>query len=85
MNKKPIEQNKEHLVSDFMNMIRNSWTWEKLTVQEKGRFEKIIERVTWEKFDRHIRGNYRNCWRELQNIYSAFLEGCGYEPFGWRE
>lgn len=79
-----MNRDKEQAFPDFLAMIRQSWTWAKMTEQEQSWIEEELEQVSDPRFDGHIRGTYRDRWRELQNIYSAFLAGLGYRGPHWR-
>lgn len=62
----------------FQDAIKKSWTWERLTEDEKQRF------VDMHVFDR-IKGNDKTRIEWLNTIYTAYLTALGYEPIGWRE
>lgn len=62
----------------FQRVIKKSWTWERLTDEERKRF------IYMTVFD-EIKGNDRMRTEWLRTIYSAFLVGVGYTDFGWRE
>ena len=64
----------------FMKMIRNSWTWARLTEEEAKRCEKVIS-----KFPLIAFREKRHIWDALHEVYGAFLEGTGYKAIGWRE
>ena len=67
------------IVSDYIErVIKKSWTWEKLTDDEKKRF------LAMQVFDR-IKGNDGTRIEWLNTIYSAFLDALEYKPIGWRE
>lgn len=67
------------IVSDYIErVIKKSWTWEKLTDDEKKRF------LAMQVFDR-IKGNDATRIEWLNTIYSAFLDALEYKPIGWRE
>lgn len=70
---------KENAVYNYFNtVIVKSWTWERLTDDEKERFKTCID------FSR-IKGNQLQRVEVLNMVYSAFLHGVGYTPTGWRE
>ena len=70
---------KENAVYNYFNtVIVKSWTWERLTYDEKERFKTCID------FSR-IKGNQRQRVEVLNMVYNAFLHGVGYTPTGWRE
>lgn len=62
----------------FQTVIKKSWTWDKLTEEERQRF------INMDVFD-NIKGNDKTRIEWLNTIYHAFLIGIGYEPIGWRE
>ena len=66
------------VVDYFQNVIQKSWTWSRLTDEERTRFAEMnaIDRI-------YGNGKMRIEW--LNTIYEAFLCGLGYEPIGWRE
>ncbi len=61
----------------FQNVIKKSWTWEKLTEEEQQRF------IDMDVFDK-IKGNDETRIEWLNTIYQSFLAALGYEPIGWR-
>lgn len=70
---------RENAVYNYFNtVIENSWTWQRLTDDEKERFKKCID------FS-EIGGTARQRVKILNMVYSAFLHGVGYDPIGWRE
>ncbi len=62
----------------FQNVIKKSWTWEKLTEEERKRF------IDMNVFDK-IKGNDQTRIEWLNTIYQSFLSALGYKPIGWRE
>lgn len=69
----------ENAVYNYFNtVILNSWTWQRLTDDEKERFKTCID------FSR-IKGTARQRVEWLNMVYAAFLQGVGYKPIGWRE
>ena len=77
-----MTRQKENAISDFMDMISHSWTWNRLTEDEKKRFINILNSIA---FRGELKGTYRQRWDIMNNFYTFFLEGCGYKPFRWRE
>lgn len=66
-------------VEDYLQrVIKRSWTWEKLTEEERQRF------IRMNVFDR-IKGNDATRVEWLNTIYQAYLTALGYKPIGWRE
>ena len=62
----------------FENVISKSWTWERLTDDERERFKNCID------FSK-IKGTARQRVEMPNMVYAAFLQGVGYKPIGWRE
>lgn len=62
----------------FQNVIKKSWTWQKLTQEEQQRF------IDMDVFDK-IKGTDKQRIEWLNTIYTAFLSALGYKPIGWRE
>lgn len=62
----------------FQNVIKKSWTWERLKEEEKQRF------IDMNVFDR-IKGNDKTRIEWLNTIYEAFISALGYMAIGWRE
>lgn len=62
----------------FQRIIKQSWTWKRLTEEEQQRF------IDMPVFDR-VKGNDKTRIEWLQTIYHSFLCGIGYKPLGWRE
>lgn len=62
----------------FQNVIKKSWTWSKLTKEERQRF------IDMDVFDR-IKGNDQTRVEWLYTIYHSFLSALGYTVTGWRE
>lgn len=76
-----MEHNKEKAFSDFMEMIRNSWTYDRMTDDEKRRLAKAFEWVDC----CGLVGTYKQRLAILHIAYNAFLQGIGYTDFNWRE
>ena len=62
----------------FQNVIKKSWTWQKLTQEEQQRF------IDMDVFDK-IKGTDKQRVEWLNTIYTAFLSALGYKPIGWQE
>lgn len=72
-------QNTSTAVPDYIeNVLKKSWTWARLTEEERQRF------LSMEVFD-EIKGNDRTRIEWLHTIYEAYLTALGYKPIGWRE
>ena len=76
------EQIKENVQYDYVNMIKKSWTYGKLTEKERN---KLIEMIYSKRTENCLKGTYKQRWEILQIIYESFLMGLNYEPIGWRE
>ena len=75
-------KNKDNVLYDFNDMIKNSWTYEKMTEDEQNNwFEKVVNNVRTEKC---LKGTYIQRWEILQAMYNAYLVGIGYTDFNWR-
>lgn len=62
----------------FQNVIKKSWSWEKLTDEERQRF------IDMKMFDK-IKGNDQARSEWLNTIYQSFLAALEFTPIGWRE
>ena len=69
---------KENATQEFIEMVKKAWTYARLTEQEQKRLIDCIE------FAKPV-GTFLQRWRHLNDVFHAFLQGCGYEPIGWRE
>ncbi len=76
--------NKDNAVHGFMEMIRKSWTWARLTDDERKRFEDMMIGNTGMAHT-CIKGGLRCRWEICNGLYEAFLAALDYKPFGWRE
>lgn len=76
-----MEKIKENALADFKELIYQSWTYEKLTREEKNRLFKVFEDI---RTTQALKGTYYQRWGILQAIYKAFLLGVGYDSFDWR-
>lgn len=73
---------KEFALYDFMEMIKRSWTWGRMTEDEHKRYLEAVERG----FELgQIKGSYKDRWDALRLTYSMFLAALEYEPSGWRD
>lgn len=75
-------KDKEQAFGEFLDMIRNSWTYQLLTVEE---LEQLDRAFKGGPVRNALKGSWRQRWEILQAVYHAFLEGCGYDGPGWRE
>lgn len=77
-----MEQMKENVLIDFKKMIKQLWTYDRLTIEERDRLFKCFESIQTKEA---LKGTYQQRWEILQSIYSAFLLGVGYDSFNWRD
>lgn len=66
--------------SDFLETIKRSWTWGRLTMNERVTFEAMLS-----TYDDAIKGTYDQRWRICQALYTTYLAGLGYTGGEWRE
>ena len=74
---------KENALNDFYEMIKNSWTYERMTELEKRRLSAAL--FLDMRTEKALKGSYSQRWEILQAIYATFLNAIGYTDFGWRE
>ena len=67
---------KEDALKDYLEEIKQSWTWARLSEEEKKVFEK---RINCERFISSIKGNYNARWNIISNYYFMFLLGLGFD------
>ena len=73
---------KENVLNDFILMIKESWTYARLTEEEK---EKLLQILLDDvRIEKALKGAYNQRWAVLQAIYSTFLTAIGYNGFEWR-
>jgi hypothetical protein len=63
-------------------MIKQSWTWAKLTEKEREKFSELLEHPCSAVV---IKGNYEQRWEACEALYHTYLEGLEYDPLHWRE
>lgn len=73
---------KEEALKNYIDMTKNSWTYARLTEEEKNRLMYVFE---WSDRQGFIKGSYKDRWGTLQVLYTSFLYALGYTPIGWRE
>lgn len=72
---------KENVINDFQQMIYNSWTYGKMTPQEKHQWAEVLDHL---KIVNVLKGTYNQRWETLQAIYHSFLLALNYNC-NWRE
>ena len=73
-----MKRNKNDARKDFMKLVTSSWTWERLTEEERGRAHAAF-------CNAKISGSYYQRKDQLNSVYGAFLLGLGYNGLCWRE
>lgn len=73
---------KENALHDYYNMIRKSWTYNRMIKKEKETLEHWIYDEQTKKI---VKGSYKQRIEKLNLLYSVFLAGLGYNGFNWRE
>ena len=73
---------KEKVRDYFTDMIKQSWTYAKMTESERKR---IVDMIYSKRTEDCLKGSYKQRWEILQAIYNSFLMGLDYQPIGWRE
>lgn len=77
-----MEKIKENAKNDFIEMIQNSWTYNRLTENEKENLKDVFNSI---RADNILKGTYKQRWEILNGIYFSFLQALNYKPVGWRE
>lgn len=75
-------KDRETAYNDFIAMTVKSWTFDRLTEQER---ERLAKTFVWAKSQNIIKGSYNDRWRTMQGLYHSFLDGVGYTDHKWRE
>ena len=73
---------KENVKENFIKMIQDSWTYDRLTSKEK---ENFTEMIYSKQIDDTLKGTYKQRWQILGAIYHSFLMALNYNPTNWRE
>lgn len=76
-----MERIKENAKKDFINMIVNAWTVDKMTQKE---WDQLIDVFDSPQTENALKGNYRQRWEVLQAIFTSYLMGLGFNGCGWR-
>lgn len=72
----------ESAKENYIEMIKQSWTWAKLTQEERTKFLELLDHPCSSVV---IKGTYNQRWEACEALYHTFLEGLGYDPLEWRE
>lgn len=75
-------RSKEEAFNMFVEMIEKSWTYTKLSKQER-----INLSTTFNNVEKYLKGNFKQRWETLQLIYEAFLNALCFceNVVNWRE
>lgn len=73
---------KEKALDNFIDMIEQSWTYDRLTKEEKDRLKDIFNSA---RVNNSLIGTYKQRWNTLHAVYYAFLMALDYNPLDWRE
>ncbi len=74
---------KEKTTEKFLEMIKNSWTFEKMTKEEQKRCINLILDDT--RVIEAVKGTAKQRWAILNSCYASYLIGLGYTGFNWRD
>ena len=77
-----MNREKEKALENFIEMIEKSWTYARLTKEERERLGQVFHSTQTRE---SLNGTYLQRWEILQAIYSAFIMALDYKPIGWRE
>ena len=77
-----IEKTKENAIILFDEMIKQSWTYAKMTKEEQEKWLQVLYDTS--RTENCLKGNFYQRWDILNAIYSAYLIGIGYTDFNWR-
>lgn len=75
----------ERAFEDFKDMICKSWTYERLTDEEREEVEDLLYQALTDKI---LGGEYTRCCKQMGIIYSAYLCGLGFrrdKSVDWRQ
>lgn len=70
---------KEQAQADYIAMIRNSWTFQRMTQKEQEKAIKALHCLDM------LQGSYKQRWYTMEAVYRAYLLGIGYDGAYWRE
>lgn len=78
-----MKKNKEDALTQYVTMVKLSWTYAKLTKEEQN---DLLERFAWAQELDILKGTYDARWKILDAMYGSFLAALGYyhNPSNWR-
>lgn len=71
--------------SDYIECIYNSWTWARLSEEEKSHIIKILGLSKPDQNPLPSLGDYEADWTKCSDIYTSCLALLKYDPINWRE
>lgn len=77
-----MECTKENAMTHALVVARNSWTFERMTEEEKTR---CILAMTDTRTKDAAKGSFQQRYAVYMAVYGAFLDGIGYNGPFWRE
>lgn len=77
------EKRKEDTLKDFIEMVYNSWTYAKMTDNEKEQLTNLLQNDG--VIREGLKGSYQQRLKILQIFYIGYLGGLGYNNGNWRE
>lgn len=80
-----MDNEKIVILSQYRSMIIESWTFDRLTKEEKDRLLNKIFTPENPQLKEALKGRRGHCWDILQAIYNSYLTALNYTPLGWRE
>jgi hypothetical protein len=73
-----MRRDKESAMEKYMEIMKKSWTYSRLTEEER---ERLCEAIRETKAS----GTFEKRFEMFHAVNYAFLLGVGYSPIGWRE
>ena len=78
-----MNKQKEDALQDFAKMVYKSWTFNRLTEEERKQLDKLLFYSA--PVVKALKGTYVQRWYILQAVYDGFMHGVGYTDNNWRE
>lgn len=77
-----MPKEKENALIHYVAVIARSWTFARMTPEERDNLMGVFEDV---RTVYGLRGNWEARWNILQAVYGAFLAALGYRGGDWRD
>ena len=77
-----MSRDKSMAYSDHAASVKNSWTYARMTDDERERYMTVLFFVNKQNM---VRGTYEQRVHYLNGVYNAFLAGIGYSGPDWRD